>query len=804
MGDLSIPLLIHMTNRLSGKLSGLWTKKWLIISVLILSSLAWARWWPIEQLFHVPTSTVLLDRNGELLGASVAEDGQWRFPPNTTVPPRFATCLIQFEDRHFQEHHGIHFPSLVRAFQQNRRAGHVVSGGSTLTMQVARLSRGASQRSYMNKLVEALLAIRIDLYMEKEEILALFCAHAPFGGNVVGLEAAAWRYYGRPPDRLSWSECATLAVLPNAPSTIYPGKAQEALRAKRDRLLDRLLFIGVIDATEWSLAHQEPLPQRTLSLPQRAPHLLSTLRSTGHGGVLIRSTIDGHLQDLTRSSMERFAPLLAANEVHNAAALILDIPTGQVLAYAGNLQAAGPEHAGQVDIVRAQRSTGSLLKPFLYADMLAHGELLPDMLVADVPTQYDGFSPRNYDEAYTGAVPASEALGRSLNVPAVRALRKHGIAPTLHTLRSMGFTSIGRSADHYGLSLIIGGAESSLWEMCGAYASLARLEMNFGRGGNTYRDGDVHPPLLVAKELTNVHASKEPPPLSAASIHFTLKALREVKRPDTEAGWEQFADQRGVAWKTGTSVGHRDAWAIGVNGRYCIGIWTGNADGEGRPGLTGTLAAAPLLFDLFGRLPAAPPPDAPFDELVKEPICRWSGHRAGPDCPRVDTLFIPIPGKRTPVCPYHLTILVDEPERYRVQPGMNGHRTAWAVLPPAMEHYYALHDPSYRPLPAYASGVGVDQLNMEVLYPEPNARLLIPTQLDGARGNAIVEVAHRQDKVHIDWDLDGDYLGRTISDHRMAISPPDGPHLLTLTDAKGHVLHHRFTVVASSRDRPSE
>ncbi len=340
----------------------------------------------------------------------------------------------------------------------------------------------------------------------------------------------------------------------------------------------------MIDATEWSLAHQEPLPQRTLSLPQRAPHLLSTLRSTGHGGVLIRSTIDGHLQDLTRSSMERFAPLLAANEVHNAAALILDIPTGQVLAYVGNLQAAGPEHAGQVDIVRAQRSTGSLLKPFLYADMLTHGELLPEMLVADVPTQFDGFSPQNYDEAYTGAVPASEALARSLNVPAVRALRKHGVAPTLLTLRSMGFTSIARSADHYGLSLIIGGAESSLWELCGVYASMARLEMNFGRAGTTYRLGDIHP--LMVLPLTGGDTAlptEEAPPLSAAAIHFTLKALREVKRPDAEAGWEQFADQRGVAWKTGTSVGHRDAWSIGVNGRYCVGIWTGNADGEGDP-----------------------------------------------------------------------------------------------------------------------------------------------------------------------------------------------------------------------------
>src|SRR5690606_37818554 len=216
-----------------------------------------------------------------LLGATVAQDGQWRFPPGSAVPERFTTCLLQFEDRHFMDHWGIRPRSLVRAWMQNRTAGRVVSGGSTLTMQVARMARGNQPRTYKEKLIEAQLALRIEVRMDKANILGLFAAHAPFGGNVVGLDAAAWRYFYRSADRLSWSESATLAVLPNAPSAIYPGKGHTALRAKRDRLLDRLLEVQAIDTMEWSLAKEEPLPDRAQAMPQRAPHLLGTLQAGG-------------------------------------------------------------------------------------------------------------------------------------------------------------------------------------------------------------------------------------------------------------------------------------------------------------------------------------------------------------------------------------------------------------------------------------------------------------------------------------------------------------------------------------------
>lgn len=774
-----------------------------LLALLVL--FAWARWWPWGPLFGAPCSTVLLDREGDLLGATVAADGQWRFPASGAVPARFAACVVQFEDRHFRDHLGIRPRSLVRAWVQNRKAGRVISGGSTITMQVARLSRGNRPRTYGEKLIEALLALRIELRYGKTEILGLFASHAPFGGNVVGLDAAAWRYFGRPADQLSWSESATLAVLPNAPSAIYPGKGHTALRAKRDRLLDRLLEVHAIDRTEWSLAKEEPLPERPRAIPQRAPHLLELLRNKGLGGQVLTSTLPGHLQDRASQATDRYASRLNANEVHNAAAIILDVPTGAVLAYVGNLANAGHGHAGQVDIIQARRSTGSILKPFLYADMLQHGELMPAMLVADIPTRYDDFTPRNYDEQYNGAVPASEALARSLNVPAVRALHQHGVERTLTMLRAMGLGSINRTASDYGLSLIVGGAESTLWELGGAYASMARVLNNHGRLDMPYRTGDIHPPHALLVELGNPHAAQAlegVPVLSASAIHFTLKALREVARPMDEQGWNQFAGQKDIAWKTGTSYGHRDAWAIGLTGRYCVAVWTGNASGEGRPGLTGTLAAAPLLFDLFALLPNSPALDPPYDEMVRVAVCRTSGFRAGRDCPEADTTWAPREGLRTPMCPYHVQVLLDPTGQWRVSRGP-GLATTWFVLPPGMEHYYAPRNPGYKPLPPWKPGQEGEDAPMEILYPGPGATLLLPVLLDGSRSNMVVEVAHRDPKATVYWDLDGGFLGSTMGDHRMALSPSEGGHRLTLTDGAGHRLVRTFTIVTAAGTGPS-
>lgn len=767
------------------------------VIVLCAALLIWARWGPMDPLFDAPLSTALIDRDGELLGATVAADGQWRLPPSDSIPRRFAACLIQFEDRRFEQHWGVRLQSLLRAWRQNRAAGRVVSGGSTITMQVARMARGNRPRTVWNKLVEMGLALRLELRMTKSEILALHAGNAPFGSNVVGLEAAAWRWFGKAPHQLGWAESATLAVLPNAPSRIHPGRNRDALRAKRDRLLRRLLEAQLIDSVQWSLAVEEPLPDAPRTLPSLAPHLLSTLQRR-HAGQRLRTTIDRDLQQRTIDRAAQYAHALRANEVHNAAVLIMDVATGEVLAYMGNLPDAGAAHAGMVDIVQAPRSTGSLLKPFLYAAMLQAGECMPDQLVADLPTSYEGFAPRNFDMRYSGAVPASQALARSLNVPAVRALREHGVDRTRRMLVSMGLHHLDRSAAHYGLSLIVGGGEGTLWELTGAYASMARTVNRF-TGDARALNGAVHAPHVLRSD--SLSHGDGTPPLNAAALYHTLVALQQVNRPETEAGWHRFQGAERIAWKTGTSYGHRDAWAIGVSDRYAIGVWTGNASGEGRPGLTGSTAAAPLLFDLFGMLPTGRGFDPPYDALAPMRICQQSGFRAGPECESTEERLVLHEGLRTALCPYHQRIWVNAEGTRRVVSGPEARAVSWFCLPPAMEYYYAPEHPIYRPMPpwsAEAYGTGSAEQRIQMVYPEQGATLYVPVQLHGELGRVVLQAAHRAPGARLHWDLDGDYLGSTIGEHQLTTSIADGEHRLTLTDDSGAHLNVAFRTISST------
>lgn len=747
-------------------------------------------------LFTTPRSVALHDRDGQLLGARVADDGQWRLEPGKApLDPRFEICLVRFEDRHFRLHPGINPVALVRAVWQNVRAGRVVSGGSTLTMQVARLSRGG-ERTVLNKVLDMALAVGLELRYTKSDLLELYAANAPFGGNVVGLEAACWRFFGHGPHALSWAEAATLAVLPNAPSLLHPGRRREALRAKRDRLLDRLLVDGTLTALDWSLARAEPLPDKPVPLPDRAPHLLSTLGSIHRGTV--HTTVDGGLQDQASAVLERHARRLHAERVMNAAAVIVDIPTGEVLAYVGNLRQAGALHNGQVDLVRARRSTGSLLKPFLHAAQLDAGELLPEMLVADLPVHYDGFAPGNYDGHYQGAVPASVALARSLNVPAVRGLRQHGIDRSLKVFRAMGIAGLDRAADHYGLSLILGGGETTLLEITGAYAGLARVRADHGRSASD-PGRSVRSPVVVA----NSPARTGPSPITAAGAHFALDALTRVARPAEEAGWQRFAGAHRIAWKTGTSYGHRDAWAIGVNERHAIGVWCGNADGEGRPGLTGGRLAAPILFELFGLLDPPPPPSPPHDLLVPWPVCRQSGHRAQPACTTVDTVPIPRAGLSTPTCPYHRIVWCLPDGSYRAPAERGGVPVPWFVLPPAMEAYHAPTDPLYRKLPPPLPGAPADDVEdlMQLVYPEPGTMVVLARELDGRRGRMVAEAAHREAGAVVHWHLDGRYVTSTRASHRTALDLGPGPHRLTLSDTEGRSIAVHFRVAFPGPDR---
>ncbi len=757
------------------------------------------------SLFHSPTSYVIEDDSGNLLGASIAEDGQWRFPMVDAVPDKFARCIIAFEDKRFRYHLGVDPLALARAVSQNLSGKRIISGGSTLSMQVIRMSRN-KPRTIWQKFIEALLAVRLEMGYSKARILKLYSANAPFGSNVVGLDAAAWRYFGRAPEQLSWAETATLAVLPNAPTLIHPGRNRERLLAKRNALLDKLATNGTIDESTAALAKLEPLPDKPHPLPRLAPHLLERFKKEYHhldvGTTRIETSLNMPLQQHVADIIDRYHRNLSANGIHNAAALVLEVETGKTLAYVGNVRHPQvPDAEGYVDMVTALRSPGSTLKPLLYAAMLTDGLILPHTLIPDIPTQIGGYTPQNYDLGYDGAIPASRALSRSLNIPAVKMLQQYKYQRFHPFLRRVGVQTLNRSADFYGLSMILGGCEVSIWQLAGTYASMGRTLNHYGRYNADYNPADYHDPTYLKEvPIPKENGLERASIIDHASLYFTFQAMNEVMRPGEEALWEQFSSSKKIAWKTGTSFGFRDGWAIGLTPLHVVCVWVGNADGEGRPGLTGIETAAPILFDIFDGLPASNWFEAPLDRMVQTAVCRQSGHLAGPDCPNPDTLYIPVSGLRSAVCPYHQTVHTNIEGTLRVttdcMPADNIVAAKWFILPPAMEHYYKNRHSSYRPLPPFASGCNhLDGLTMEMIYPKNNAKIYIPLEIDGQRGQVIFNAAHRKQNGKIYWHLDDEFVGETETFHQLALDVPAGWHRITLVDDDGERLSQRFEIL---------
>ena len=771
-------------------------RKGIILSVFVFL-LVWYLFSLPRTLFESPYSTLVSDRNGELLGARIASDGQWRFPPADSVPGKYEICLIQFEDSYFRYHPGVNPLSLGRAMIQNLKAGRVVSGGSTITMQTVRLMR-QNRRTYFEKFIEIILATRLELSYSKDRIVTLYASHAPMGGNVVGIDAASWRYFGHNAESLSWGEAAVLAVLPNSPAMMHFGRDREGLLKKRNRLLRQLLDSNIIDQTDYELALLEPLPAHPHPLPQIAPHLV-TQAFLQNPGSHVKSTVDKHLQMRAEEVLDRWNREFSQNAIFNLAALIVDLETNEVLSYNGNVGFTTNVYGSQVDIIRSPRSTGSILKPFLYCAMLQEGVLLPTELLPDVPININGFAPKNFSLGYDGAVHADEALARSLNVPSVVSLRKYGLQKFYDFLKKAGMTTLNRPADHYGLSMILGGTEGTLWNIANAYGRMADAVTDYSRDRTYYEWENFR---LLFDDQPKERKRDESPLFNAGAAWLTLQALTNVNRPE-ELNWDFVPSLRRVAWKTGTSYGFRDAWAVGVTPKYLVAVWTGNANGEGRPGLTGARTSAQVMFDLFNILPATGWFETPYGELVEAAICRESGQLKGMYCPEstIDTLLVPARGLQGEVCSFHRRIHLSEDGQYRVYEQCAGHRgirfVSWFQLPPSWEWYYKQHHPGYRSLPPFSPECASGNLSdavMQFIYPYPGAILRITKQLDGSRGKAVFELAHRNPSTRVFWHLGTDYLGETSNIHQMELSPDPGEYTLTVVDENGISLSIRFTV----------
>lgn len=742
-----------------------------------------------RRLFQSPLSAVVTSSDGTLMGARIAADGQWRFEAAASVPPKFEACIVRFEDKRFRRHAGVDVLSVCRALKQNISSGRVVSGASTITMQVIRLSRPDAPRSIAEKFLEAVLALRLELRCSKDRILLLYASNAPFGGNVVGLEAAAWRYFGRPAEELSWAESAMLAVLPNSPAMIHPGKGRDALLAKRNRLLDALAEDGTIDATECELAKDEPLPDAPVAMPDEAHHLLERARRE-KGDRTFRTTLDRSLQRRVCEIAKSHFPANHSNLVDNMGIIVVSVRTGDILAYYGNTRGLEPGLRGaDVDMIPAARSSGSTLKPLLYAAMLEDGSILPGTLIKDTPYTHDDFSPQNFSRTFEGAVPAHEVIERSLNVPSVRMLEQYGTDRFLGLLRRIGFSTITRDADHYGLSLILGGAEISLYTLARAYYRMAAKLAGDPISKDLRWAADSQPREMSPRDV----------PLGKAAIWLTFDALSNANRPEEEASWMDFQSSGSIAWKTGTSWGNRDAWSVGVDREYVVAVWVGNSDGEGRAQMTGVAYASPVMFDVFAALDKGGWFEQPVEEMSLVEVCHESGNPAGRLCPQRDTVWAPDVRTRPAACKYHRIVHLDAEGRYQVNssccPTDAMREEVRFVLPPAQEWYYSRKHLDYRPLPpkhplydSASDGFGP----VGIIYPQEGITVVVTRGLDGSRKGAVFKAAHADPDAELFWHLDSDYLGETAGMHEMMVLPEPGKHVLTVTDTQGACAIVRF------------
>lgn len=747
---------------------------------------------------HNSTSTVLFDRHQELLAAAVSADGMWQFPQCDSVPYRFRTCLVQFEDEYFDHHFGVNPLSVFRALWQNIRAGHVVSGASTITMQLVRLSRRGKPRRYSEKLLEMLLAVRTEMAYTKNQILTMYASNAPFGGNVVGVDAAAWRYFGTATANLSWAEAAALAVLPNAPGLVFPGRNRQTLLNKRNQLLLKLKQNGIIDNETYQLSLLEPTPNPANRLPQEASHLLIRCMKGDYDGKIVESTLDRNIQRDAQQIAIQHHKRFCTNGIHNLGLMIIDNSNGEVLAYVGNVESEGAQNSSRVDVITAQRSYGSLLKPFLYGVMVSEGLLMPRQLVNDIPTAFSGFTPENFSRTFDGVVPANEVIARSLNVPSVNLLQQYGVEKFYNKLKNMGFTSINRSPDHYGLSLILGGAEATMEELAGAYSALSRRAQGLGDGriGLRYFSDSTLAPTRVFRC----------PDIGTGAAYLTLQALTQATRPDERGALHHFVQKQPIAWKTGTSWGFRDAWAVGVTQKFTVAVWVGNADGEGRAQLIGVATAAPLMFDIFATLPISTWYQKPIFDLQAVETCKQSGLLPSADCSETLTEDVPLGNIQTLPCTYHHRIFIDRTSGKRVTRGCAKpseiEAQSWFVLPPVQEWYYSRIHHDYKHLPPFREGCNEpnDNLaNLALIYPYANVDIYLPREVEQTRGQSVWRATHRNPQAKIYWHLNDTFLGTTVGKHELLVSPKPGQYTLTLVDDQGESISRKIRILGANK-----
>ena len=784
------------------------TKRRLARGLLLLLALAGAGWaaaWlvPLPERLAAPHSVVIEYRDGTPAHVFLAADERWRIPMRPKdIDPAYLRALLALEDKRFAWHPGVDPLAVGRAVVSNLTKGRRVSGASTLTMQLVRVLE-PRPRTLVSKIIESFRAMQLELRLPKDDILADYLQFVPYGRNVEGVEAAALAYFGHRATHLSPAEIATLLAVPQNPNRRFPTPENAArLKAARDEVARRLLEekalpLGPLGAMAEPTAvlaevRATPVPSELTPFPREAPHAAMWLRSRQPEAERVRTTLDAGTQRLAERLMRDASPELATKGIHNGVAVVVDHERGEVLALVGSFDFFDTQHGGQIAGFDTPRSPGSALKPLLYAMGIDKGVVLPEHLVADIPESYGGYAPRNYDGRFMGLVRMEYALSQSLNLPFVNLLKQLGVERFLGTLRLSGVDSLRPEPGYYGLSAAVGGLEVTPLELAGVYVALA--EDGRSRPLKVLDDGK---PAAPPREL-----------FSPGAAWLTRRALALRDRPDFPARRQLTGMPAQVHWKTGTSFGHRDAWAAGSGPRHTAVVWLGNFDNTPSVHLVGAEAAGPLLFDLLEAL--GPRARASFKEETAAPadltlveVCAYSGHLPTDACKERKQVYARRSAVPTQPCPYHQRLEVDAKTGLAVSPACRAGRATESRLyltwPSSIRRWLTEQHRSLPEPPAYAPGCepGGAEHAPEILSPaEGQVALLIPGLSPEQQEVPLeAEASHERE---LTWFVNGKFLGKAKADERLWWTPALGTNEILVTDDRG-LSTRRLLVV---RERP--
>lgn len=738
---------------------------------------------PLEGI-NRPSSTLVFGENGDLLRAFTSQDGMWRIQTSLEqISPELKRFLIAYEDRWFYKHGGINPLAICRAFFQNLRHGRIISGGSTITMQIARMMRPKA-RTLNNKLIEAFRTLQLEHYYSKDQLLEIYFNIAPYGGNIEGVAAASWLYFGKEPTQLSYAEAALLAALPNSPTYLRPDQYPMEARQARDKVLSRMVKFSQLSEVAYQEAIREPVPDARQLWPFIAPHFSRELFLKYPDQARIYTTLDKKAQLVAEDLLVKRLATLEQQGISNGAVVIIDNRTRELKAMVGSRDFFSEVDAGQVNGALAPRPPGSTLKPFIYALGIDQGVISPATYLEDVPIDYNGYTPENYDHSFSGIVSASEALERSLNIPAVNLNARLFNKVSLYDLLKKAEISTLNPEDIYGLSIALGSLEISLAELTNLYASFA----NQGRY-SAYREiRDEQKPVEV--ELFD----------SGTSFILT-EILSNVRRPDLPAVWE-FTSLPKVAWKTGTSYGHRDAWSIGYSPLYTIGVWLGNFDGQGAAALVGAEAAAPLLFDLFTELSRGKQVDwfqRPESVKIRQ-VCSLSGQLANQYCDSLVQEYYLVDKSPQKSCTFHRAVWIDLETGYRLP---NNHiveqdleEETYIQWPPRIATWMLRNGHQVYQLPPLASAYQLQVVGEAPVINSPPKDVVyyLRSGVDLEYQKIVFQAAVSNDVQKIYWFVDGQMVGSVAPGESFYYLPQLGEHNLICQDDLGRMTQRRLVI----------